>query len=496
MVENKIEKSSYRSILKATSTFGGLQIFLILISLVKGKLVAVLLGATGVGINSLFNSSLSMITTISGLGLNSSAVREISQSYESGDIDKLSKTVKVFKTLLKYCSIFGVVILCSFSPLLSKITFGNYNYILSFILLSIVLVSTLLTQGNTSLLQGTRKLNYTAKSTLIGSIISLCLSIPLYYFFGINGIVPALILASIGTYLVSRYFSKKLFIKTQYLRKDEILSSGKEMAKLGIAMIIAQLLGQMSVFLLNSFISKNGGVADVGFFQAAMSMTTQAVTLVFAAMGADYYPRLVAVCNDKVKLSETVNQQGEILILIASPILLFLMIFSPIIIYILLSPEFFVITDIIRLISFGMLFKVVSYSIGYISFAKGDRKTFLLLEGIYGNISQLTFNIIGYILAGLKGLAFSFILIFVIYFILVSIVAYKKYNYKISKSYFKTLFPIIIFSCTTLIISSSKNQLIVYGLGSIMIVFSVIFSYKELNKRIDFKYVFKKILKK
>ena len=45
--------SSYRNIFKATSLFGGVQVYQILIGIIKQKFVAVLLGTSGVGIQGL-----------------------------------------------------------------------------------------------------------------------------------------------------------------------------------------------------------------------------------------------------------------------------------------------------------------------------------------------------------------------------------------------------------------------------------------------------------
>ena len=54
-------KSSYRSIFKATSLFGGVQVYQILIQIIKSKFVAVLLGPAGVGIMGLYKSGLQLI---------------------------------------------------------------------------------------------------------------------------------------------------------------------------------------------------------------------------------------------------------------------------------------------------------------------------------------------------------------------------------------------------------------------------------------------------
>ena len=60
-------KSSYRSIFKATSLFGGVQVYQILIQIIKSKFVAVLLGPAGVGIMGLYQSGLQLIQQISSM---------------------------------------------------------------------------------------------------------------------------------------------------------------------------------------------------------------------------------------------------------------------------------------------------------------------------------------------------------------------------------------------------------------------------------------------
>ena len=51
------QQSSYRQIMKATSLFGGVQIFQIIISVIRSKFVAILLGPSGMGIVGLLAST-------------------------------------------------------------------------------------------------------------------------------------------------------------------------------------------------------------------------------------------------------------------------------------------------------------------------------------------------------------------------------------------------------------------------------------------------------
>jgi len=269
------------------------------------------------------------------------------------------------------------------------------------------------------------------------------------------------------------------------------------MVKLGVAMMLSTSIGSLVSYLLNNFIINSGSVADLGLYQAGMSITSQSIGLVFAAMAIDYYPRLSAISDDNDKVREMVNQQGEVTLLIATPILLLLIIAAPLVIQILLSKEFIPITGFIRMLAFGMMFKAASYSIGAISFAKGDKKVFFFLEGIYSNVSMLLFSVIGYMINGLSGLAWAFLLMHLVYFVLINIVTFKLYKFSLSRELKKVL--LIQMSLMAAVFFSFKlfNDIYSYPIGSLLLLFSIVYSFKQLDRMIGIKeFINTKILRR
>ena len=129
-------KKSYRDILKTTSVFGGVQFFLILISLIRTKLIAVFIGPAGMGIVALLNSTLSVLNSISSLGIETSAVKSISENYKNDDIKTVSKTIQIVKKIVFITGITGMLFTLIFSKALSIITFGDSSQTYSFALLS------------------------------------------------------------------------------------------------------------------------------------------------------------------------------------------------------------------------------------------------------------------------------------------------------------------------------------------------------------------------
>jgi len=438
------DKKEYRSIVKGTAIFGGVQVFNILIAMLRGKFVALFLGPTGMGVSALMLSTMNIISTISSLGLSMGAMRDISMANENGDIERISLVVKIFRRLVFVTGIFGAFISIVGSKWWSSLAFGTDEYRIAFIILGAMIFFTALGSGETALLQGTRHLKELAKTSIVGSICGLIIGVPMYYFWGTKGIAPAMISLALVTYLSNRYFSRSIELIHVKISQDNMSKYTKSIVLLGVTLTSATILGQLTTYFINWFIRYKGDVSDVGLYQAASSITTQYIGFVFSAMAVDYYPRLAAISNDNIAVKNVVNQQAEIVILLSVPIILILMVTAPLVVGILLSDEFIAIIPVLRWMGFALFFKATSFSLGYISFAKGEKKTFFWLEGVIGNFSTMLWCIAGYTIWRYTGLGIAMLGSYATYLVLISIVVYFKYQFRFDKKLLK-MFCILIF---------------------------------------------------
>ncbi len=204
------QQSSYRQIFKATSIFGGVQVFNIVISVVGSKFVAVLIrGLVGMGIAGLLVSTTGFISTLTKFGLGTSAVKNVAAASATGDDTSVSKVVKVLRRLVWITGLIGMILTAVLSRWLSEITFGNTDFTFAFIWISITLLFQQLSSGQMVVLQGLRKIQYIARANVIGSAIGLIISVPVYYFWRLNGIVPVIIITSITGMALSWFYSQK-----------------------------------------------------------------------------------------------------------------------------------------------------------------------------------------------------------------------------------------------------------------------------------------------
>lgn len=479
-------QSSYRQIMKATSLFGGVQVFQIIIAVIRSKFIAVLLGPTGMGIAGLLNSTIALIGALTNFGLGTSAVKNVSAANATGNNIKIATVIIVLRRLVWITGILGTIVTLVLSSWLSKITFGNTEYTLAFIWISITLLMKQITTGQFVLLQGLRKLQFLAKANLSGSFLGLIITVPLYYLYGIDAIVPGIIITALISLTLSWYFSGKVKIEHVKVSKVRTIAEGKNMITMGFMISLSGLITLGVAYIVRIFISNKGGVIEVGLYNAGFAIINTYVGLVFTAMGTDYYPRLSAVAHSNKLCKQTINQQAEIALLILAPIIIVFLVFIKWIVIILYSNKFVAIDDMIHWAALGMLFKAASWSIAFILLAKGASKLFFINE-LIANIYFLSLNLLGYYFGGLTGLGISFMIGYLLYLIQVFFLSKIKYNFSFSPTFIKIFVIQFSLALSCFIVVKIIGNPFSYFVGIVLIIISCWYSYLELDKRIDIK---------
>ncbi|MDE6795766.1 MAG: O-antigen translocase [Muribaculaceae bacterium] len=480
----KKDANSYRNILRGTSLFGGVQVFHVLINLVRGKLVAMLLGPAGMGISALFASSATTIQRFASLGLNLAIVKETASKNE--DPEALVTTISIARQLITATAIVGALICILFSSFLSRVTFGNDRMTLQFILLGAVVGLSVAYNGKLSILQGIQEVKRISVASLIGGITGLVVGVPLYYFFGDDGIVPAMVVLALAMYL---FYSFSLSRSIKLPNVKFIWQSHKPIVKtlvvLGLLLMANDLIMSLVQYLTNIFIKNYGSTDAVGLYQAANSVTNQYSGMVFTAMAMDYFPRLSKVASDNNEMRNVVNRQTEIVALIITPASTLLILTAPIVIRLLLTSEFLTITPLMRWMGLGILIRALSIPMGYISFAKGNRKLFFWFEGIICNGMTLVYSCIFYYFFGLIGLGYALVADNLSCLILYYIVNRHMYDYRFSKESAINLGLAIAIGTLVFYASLIESVALSYSIMTVLTVISIIYAFIVLRKKLS-----------
>lgn len=472
---------SYHHILKYTGIFGGVQGLNIMLGLVRTKLIALLLGPSGMGLSSLFNTTVGFVSQATNLGVPFSAIRHISELYDQGDNEALAHFVKVVRAWSVLTALMGMLVCVLIGPLLSQTTFAWGNHSLHFMLLAPAVGMIAITGGETAILKGMRSLGSIALIQVFAAIAAVVISIPIYFLFGESGIVPVIVLMALATLLPTLRCSLRL-MPFQCTGMRGILGEGMEMVRLGVAFTLAAVFGSASEMLIRSYLNVVGDLDVLGLYNAGYMLTITYAGMVFTAMETDYFPRLSGVQHDIEATNLTVNRQMEVSLLLLSPMLAALMIGLPILIPLMFSSQFLPVVEMAQVAALAMYLKVLTMPVAYITLARGYSLSFLFLETSYFVVFVLLF-VFCYEHWGLYGTGVAITLAHVFEFLLVNGYAYKKYGYRFSATVCGYAVVQVGIGLLAFIITLTAEGLLYWVTGSLLALVSLALSWHILRRK-------------
>ncbi len=425
MAQNPIQGNSLTArILRTMSIFGSIELLSILCAIIRTKLVALWIGAAGVGILSLFNTTISMLASILSLNIRSSAVREIS----AATADERNLICHTTNRLGIVLGITTTIIVAAISPLLSLSTFGSYDYTWAFLLLSTTMFAAVLSDSRRALLQSLDMLRPLAKMTVFGAVTSTIIAIPLFYFFRLHAIVPVLLIFSFTT--MTFLFIPNINLPKIDLPKGKSRQTMKQMLKLGSYLTIASATTLIADYLLRIYLNNFESIETVGLFQAGNTIIRTYIGIIFTAIAVEYFPRLSSIVQRKRATQVVVSHQISVVTWLLMPIIVIFISADELIIRILYSEAFLDILPYVSIAIIGTILRGVSWCVAYIIIARGDGKAYIATEAISA-VAMLVFSVIGWNLWGYAGLGIASISEFVLYTIVTACVCRYRYGFSI-----------------------------------------------------------------
>ena len=475
--------TSYGNIFKTTFLFGFVQVFKAVISIIKNKLAAILIGAEGMGILGIYNTIIFLVQTGAGLGVNQSAVRDVSEARDADDHKRFSTIISVVNQVILYTGLLGCIITLCLSYWISDWTFGDHAHIIAYCIIAFVIAFNIINESKQAILKGMRQLRALAKASVIGSVIGLVTSAPLYYFFGKDGIVPELLIASILAVLVSNYYVRKIEYTKVQLNLKETWHHASPMIQMGTALMTVTFLQAIVMFVINAFIRSKGGLADVGYYSAGTTITNAYFGVIITALMTDYYPRIAAVNKDNIALQDELNKQSLVSLILCCPLFVLFMTLIPLFIKILYTDEFLPAVDFIKWSIYFTLITLVSNQVDMILVAKFQTKIMLTLSVIV-RVIQLLLSIGLYSLWGLEGLGITYLILGILHMFLMCTIVYHRYRIRFNNLFLKIAFVVLIMAVSSSFVQAKFVGLTYYILSCALLILALFFSFYVSKKKL------------
>lgn len=473
----------FKQILRSTFIMGGSSVFTTLLGILRTKIIALILGPTGVGLTGIYMTIISLMSTVSGMGIRESGVQRIAGAFGIGDHFLMSRTASTLRRTSLISGTIGFCLLLFMSGRISGLTFGNSDRAYDIALLSVAIFFGAVSGGQTALIQGMQRINDLAKLSMLGALVGTLFSIPIIYFLGERGIVYTLLIVSATGSLASWWYSKKIELPVSSLNWRDFFVESQPLLTLGLALMLGWLLTVCTQFILRVFVVRYYGISAAGIYQASTMLSTIYVSVILNAMLTDYYPRLTAAASDNDRCKVLINNQVEVGLLLAVPGILAIMTFAPFVVIVFYSSKFMLAVDILRWQILGVVLQVVTWPMGFMLRAKGNGQLFFLTE-LFANCMHLGLAWLGIRYFGLIGIGMAFFGMNLTYGALIFLVIRKHYGFAFSKINVRIL---IVFASVAGIVfltpyCISKNPCLL--INAVMVTITAVYSLKAITGKV------------
>ena len=475
--------TSHREVFRSSAIIGGSSAINVIVGIVKVKVLAVLLGPAGIGLMGLYLNIMNVAATLAGCGTVSSGVRQVASSADD------AKTLSIVRRALLrgnlILGISGMAALWLLREPVAQLVFGESVHTAEVGWLGVGLLLTLIAGSQTAILQGLRRINDLAKLSILSAMVAAAVGILAVYFLGEEGVLWFVLTAPAVNFVVASYYAARLPRPLTVSDHGAIRQQWTAMLKLGVPLMSAGLVVLMTQLVVRSIVLRELGLEASGYFQAAWIISMNYVAFLLNAMAMDYYPRLTMAMDDHKNAARLVNEQAEMALLLAGPVLIAMIALAPWVIQLLYAESFGPAAELLRWHVLGDILKLASVPMVFIFLATGHGGIAVGIHcawsATYLGALVLGIQDFGLIMAGV-----GFWLAYMVYFAVVSVVANKVIGFKLTQRNWSVMLLLLLTGGVVIFLAAqSAAQSVVVGLIATILV--SLYSLRRLNHLIDLR---------
>ena len=462
------------------------------IKLLRGKLSAILIGTTGVGIVSQLNVIFSKLTNLSTLAMTIGNTKLIAEKKSDQKIDEIPSIIKTLVVLILPLTIIIYIAGFLFSDRITNLILGenelNRYFIIVFIAFPFLIFASVLR----SILMGFKKIKYLSLNELLKIIISLIFFIPLIFFFKVDGVIINFALTIIIGFILLCYYTIKKTLNDVGISIKSIIKSkysknyAKELLTIGGIGITLGYYDIFSELFMRGILVNNVGISKIGIYAPIIAWSGLFTGFIYPAISQYIFPRLSETKNDQ-EVVYIINDLIRFLTFTILPFVLLGISFRSIIIPLFYSKDFIGAAIYLPLHFFGVLWFAWWYALMQIFTPTGRIKKWVPFGII---LTTLTNALIffGVPKFGLWAWAGKFSIIPIIAVISLFIYFKKEITFKLKKQNKIIIIYALISSLLITIVPLPK--LVLYFTGPLLVA-GIYFFIKENEK----KYVYATVKK-
>jgi O-antigen/teichoic acid export membrane protein len=407
------------NLLKVGLLFAGSTLSKLFAGLLIVKIIAITVGAEGLGRLGQFMSLMSMVTILAGGGITSGIIKYVSEFKE--DKENLPKYVRAASLVTISASIIVCISLFVLAEKISYWLFKTSEYFVVIRVLSFAQILIAISNFLFGLANGYKRVKAFAAINIVSVIFgagAVGISCSL---FGMKGAMYGLIWMSVCPiiFLLPWYkFGLKFKWSQIYPKWDK--EKFNQFTHYSLMLFVSVLTMQMSQIIVRHIIEASNSWVQVGYWQAVSKISDAYLQFITVVLANYFLPRL-AELKKRSEIKKEVRQAYKYAMptLIAMGFMVFIC--RDWIILLIFSREFLPMKEFFTFQLLGDAFKIAAYIGGYVAVAKANTKIYIAAELVQSSM-LIFFCYIFVGKFGAVGATYAYCLNYVIYFMIVSYV--------------------------------------------------------------------------
>lgn len=383
-------------------------------ALVSTKVVASIIGPSGVALLGQLNNINAMLQGVAGGGIRSGVTKFIAE-YKEDDhriksyISNALIISSVFTFIISLICILGHKFL-SDTIMLSS----DYGYV--FVVLGFTIFLYTLNSLLISILNGFKEFKKYVVINISSSIFSLLFSITLCVLWGLKGaMISAVTFQSVVLFVTIYQCRKCTWFRKSYFFGSTDFKIIKEYLQYTLMSFVTLSVVPVTQMLLRGYVISEISIIEAGWWDGMNKISHLYLSIITASLSVYILPRMSEL-TDRWALKKEIIKCYKLIIPFMLVCTLILYSFRHFIIWVLYSPEFYSMENLFIWQLLGDLFKVTSWILSYLMLAKLKTKVFISSEIISG-IGSLLIRFICVKHYGVVGLNIGYLITYVLYFL-------------------------------------------------------------------------------
>jgi len=415
------------------------------------------------------------------MGFGNVGTRQIAEAAGSDDVTAVeaARRALLWGTLL--LAGIGASVCWMFRSFLAQHVLGDQSRATDVGWLAVGVALTVVAGSQSALLNGLRRIGDFARVSVLSALLSTVLGVGALLLYAENGLLFFVLSAPLAAFLLGHMYVRRL-PRAQAARVSmrQLMTQWNVLLRLGFAFMAAGMAVTVGQLVVRSIVQRELGAEALGNFQASWTISMTYVGFVLTAMGTDYYPRLTSVIRDPSAVNQLVNEQTEVALLLAGPVLLLMLALAPWVINLLYSHHFTEAVSVLRWQVLGDMLKVTSWPLGFILLASGDGRTYMFSDVTTTAVFLLCVWV-GLPYVGLQATGVGFFMMYVANLVIVHWLARMRTDFSWTPAVYKLIVSLGV-ACTMISVMSYFSSLAAAGCGILLAIF---FAFKAIHRLRD-----------